>query len=183
MIDITSERLKLIPLDHDLLQLWHTQGRNTMEAKLGLKPSNWVIEDFFTTETQDALANFWLPMTERYFFDFFWYTNWEIVWTAENISVGGIGLSGLPDQHGATMVGYFIDAQYRKKGIATEALTCLLDWAAMDFNLKTVLADTPIDNLASQNVLKKCGFEAFGVVEAVKHIEMMQVKHWQKTIR
>jgi RimJ/RimL family protein N-acetyltransferase len=183
MIDISSERLKLIPLDNYLLQIWHQQGRNAMEAKLGLNPSNWQIEDFFQTETQEALANYWIPMTDEYLVDFFWYTNWEIVLVEKNLSIGGIGLSGLPDQHGATMVGYCIDMPFRQQGFASEALQCLIDWASTDINLKTILADTPLDNIASQQVLKKCGFSTFGLIDEVQHIELLKVKHWHLSIR
>lgn len=182
MIEIYSERLKLIPLDNDLLTLWFIQSREKMERQLGLNPSNWQIEDFFKAETLDALVNFWLPMTAENPDNFFWYTNWEIVLVAENTSIGGIGFAGFPDQDGVTMVGYFIDGKHREKGYASEALKCLLDWASLEPSLKTILADTPFFNLPSQNVLKKAGFREFGIAE-VHHIEKMQVKNWKLGIR
>ena len=136
MIEIYSDRLKLIPLDNQLLTLWHTQSRNAMETKLGLNPSNWQVAKFDQIETEDALINFWLPMTAEHQNDFFWFTNWDIVLEAENISIGGIGFAGFPDQDGVTMVGYFIDGNHREKGYATEALTCLINWAKLEPALK-----------------------------------------------
>ncbi|MFC0181128.1 Acetyltransferase (GNAT) domain-containing protein [Pseudarcicella hirudinis] len=182
MIEIYSERLKLIPLDHQLLSLWKETGRNAMEEKLGLKASDWIIEDFFLAETIDALENFWLPMTSENPDTFFWCTNWEIVLADQNLSIGGIGLAGLPDQEGVTMIGYFIDKNFREKGYASEALNCLINWASLEPSLKTIIADTPFFNLPSQNVLKKAGFREFGIGE-VQHIEKMQVKHWKLPVR
>lgn len=182
MIEIYSERLRLVPLDNYLLTIWHEEGRNAMEEKLHLTPSDWQMNDFDRAETQDALLNFWLPMTAEHLGNFFWYTNWEIVLVAENRSVGGIGFAGMPDQAGVTMVGYFIDGNYREKGYASEALKCLIDWGRLEPSLKMIIADTPFFNFPSQNVLKKAGFKEFAISE-VQHIEKIQVKNWKLNIR
>jgi [ribosomal protein S5]-alanine N-acetyltransferase len=182
MIEINSERLKLIPLDNHLLTIWHTQGRKAMVLKLNLNPTEWQMSDFDRSETEDALQNFWLPMTEQFADIFFWYTNWEIVLISENVSIGGIGFAGFPDQEGVTMVGYFIDGNHREKGYATEALKCLIDWAKLEPALKTIIADTPFFNLPSQNVLKKAGFQAFGI-GVTEHIgQQIQLKNWKLVI-
>ena len=183
MIEIYSERLKLIPLDNQLLNIWNREGRKQLTTKLGLTPTEWDISEEYRIETEDALQNFWLPMTSQYADIFFWYTNWEIVLTSENISVGGIGFAGFPDQEGVTMVGYFIDGNHREKGYATEALNCLIDWAKLEPSLKTIIADTPFFNLPSQNVLKKTGFKEFGI-GVTEHIgEVIQLKNWRLGIR
>jgi RimJ/RimL family protein N-acetyltransferase len=182
MIEIYSERLRLIPLDNDLLNLWSLQGRKAMIEQLRLQPSEWLMSDFDREETEDALQNFWLPMTEQNPTDFFWYTNWEIVLDAENTSIGGIGFAGFPDQDGVTMVGYFIDGKHREKGYATEALTCLIDWAKLEPNLKTIIADTPFFNFPSQNVLKKAGFKEFSISETEHINQKIQLKNWKLKI-
>ena len=183
MIQIHAERLKLIPLDNHLLAIWNREGRKALTQQLGLTPSDWKMSDFDRDETEDALQNFWLPMTAQYEDNFFWYTNWEIVLVSENISVGGIGFAGFPDQDGVTMVGYFIDANHREKGYATEALNCLIDWAKLEPSLKTIIADTPFFNLLSQNVLKKIGFREFSI-SVTEHIgQTIQLKNWKLGIR
>lgn len=183
MIQISSERLKLIPLDHHLLEIWSREGHKEMTSKLGLNPTEWQISEEYLLETEDALQNFWLPMTAQYADNFFWYTNWEIVLASENISVGGIGFAGFPDQEGVTMVGYFIDGNHREKGYASEALQCLIDWAKLEPSLKTIIADTPFFNFPSQNVLKKAGFKAFGI-GVTEHIgQKIQLKNWRLGIR
>ena len=183
MIEIYSERLRLIPLDNHLLNIWNREGRKILTQKLGLHPAEWQMSDFDRDETEDALQNFWLPMTAQYMDNFFWYTNWEIVLESENISVGGIGFAGFPDQEGVTMVGYFIDGNHREKGYATEALNCLIDWAKLEPSLKTIIADTPFFNLPSQNVLKKVGFKEFSIGVTEHMGQTIQLKNWKLGIR
>jgi len=57
MFFIESERLRMIPLTHELLQLLHT-NRQTMELALGLNISNPQINDFYKKEIDDAMINF-----------------------------------------------------------------------------------------------------------------------------
>jgi [ribosomal protein S5]-alanine N-acetyltransferase len=183
MIQIISKRLKLIPLDNHLLEIWNREGHKEMTSKLGLNPTEWQISEEYLVETEDALQNFWLPMTAQYADNFFWYTNWEIVLTSANVSVGGIGFAGFPDQEGVTMVGYFIDGNHREKGYASEALQCLIDWAKLEPSLKTIIADTPFFNLPSQNVLKKAGFKEFGIGVTEHMGQQIQLKNWKLRIR
>jgi len=183
MIEIYSERLILVPLDNQLLMVWKTEGRNEMERILGRKPSHWLMSDFDRIETEDALLNFWIPMTTARQGDFFWFTNWDIVLVSENISIGGIGFAGFPDQEGVTMVGYFIDGNHREKGYATEALNCLINWAKLEPALKTIIADTPFFNFPSQNVLKKAGFKEFSIGETIHLNEKIQTKNWKLVVR
>jgi [ribosomal protein S5]-alanine N-acetyltransferase len=178
MIELETERLRLIPLDNQLLHIWHEQGRNAMEAKLRLNPSEWQQDELTIAETMDAVENFWLPMTDEHVGNFFWFTNWEIVLVSENLSIGGLGFAGMPDEDGKTAIGYMIDAKYWGKGYATEAVAGLIDWAMMDLTLKTITADTEHDNIPSQIVLEKNGFIKVGEGEA-QHTKLMQVINWE----
>lgn len=178
MLKITSPRLTLIPLDNNLLSIWNEKGRPELEKTLNINPNQWTVNELSNAETEDALKNFWIPQTLLNPENFQWFTNWEIVITDQNISIGGIGFGGYPTS-GVTEIGYMIDEKYQKNGFATEALSCLLDWAFLNPILKTVMADTPKDNLPSQNVLLKNGFEKTGEGE-VEHTITMQVYHWAK---
>lgn len=178
MAIIHTSRLRLQALKYDDLLIWHRQGRAALEKHLGLIASSWQIEPFFEAETLEALQHFWIPMVQIFPWDFMWYSNWEIILVEENRSIGGIGLSGLPDDNGATMVGYFIDTPYRNQGFASEALSALISWAKQDQGLHQILADTPLNNITSEKVLLKNGFQTFGEIEEVEHIEKIRVKHW-----
>lgn len=111
---------------------------------------------------QQALHDFWIPQTHKYPFDFCWYTNWEIIHKDSSCSVGGIGFSGLPNNEGATEIGYVIDQKFRNRGLAAEAVNLLIEWANQDKDLLKILAETPIDNVGSQKVLQKNQFQKIG---------------------
>jgi [ribosomal protein S5]-alanine N-acetyltransferase len=178
LIEIASNRLKLIPLDHYLLEIWRTDGRNAMENILKLNKSNWEVDDLYEAETHDALQNFWIPQTILNPIDFFWFTNWEIVLIDQNLSIGGIGFAGSP-HNGSTSIGYMIDKKFQNKGYATEALGCLVAWAFLDPSLKKILADTPKDNFASHKVLSKNRFIQIGEGIA-EHTQTLEVFNWEK---
>ncbi|MEY4383711.1 MAG: Ribosomal-protein-alanine N-acetyltransferase [Bacteroidota bacterium] len=158
MISIQSERLRLIPLDNSMLTRWKTVDREAMEKSLYLVPNRFDLEEFYQQEMNQALVDFWIPQTHKFPFEFCWYTNWEIIYKPSSCSVGGIGFSGLPNNEGVTEIGYVIDQKFRNKGIATEAVKLLIDWAAQDEGLIKVIAETPQENLGSQHVLQKNGF-------------------------
>ncbi|MHA8087093.1 GNAT family N-acetyltransferase [Aquirufa sp. Wall-65K1] len=182
MIAIKTPRLQLIPLDHSLLTIWADQGRDALEIQIGLQHNTWEIEAFFQEETQMALQDYWLPMTKKFPFDFIWYTNWEIILTEKSCSIGGIGMAGLPNDQGFTEVGYCLDKKFRGHGYASEALQYLIQWASQDQGLHYLVAETPIDNLASQSVLLKNDFVKTGQKKLMQP-EGMEVFTWKRLIQ
>ena len=78
----------------DYVIIRHEKGREELEKLLKLQPNQWQIADPLTiAETADALENFWIPQTKLNPENFYWFTNWEIVLTSQNISIGGIGFA------------------------------------------------------------------------------------------
>ncbi len=76
--------------------------------------------------------------------------------------VGGMGLCKIDPKHDVAEVGYWLGKKYWGKGITTEALELLLDFAFNELKLHRVYAYTFIDNIGSQRVLEKCGFTREG---------------------
>ena len=72
-------------------------------------------------------------------------------------AVGGIGFVH-PPEGGAAEVGYGLAESVRGRGYATEALLALVDLAGHE-GAEVVVAMTAVDNVASQRVLERCGFE------------------------
>jgi RimJ/RimL family protein N-acetyltransferase len=157
MVELSSERLRLLALDLRHLRLMR-QSRDLMEEALGLLPMTFQVDKEMATEIRQAI-DFWLINVESRPEHYAWYTNWEIILPAENRSIGGIGLSGRPDEEGKVMTGYFIDARYYNQGFATEALQTLIEWAFRDPALAFLTAETPHDHYASHRVLIKNQFE------------------------
>lgn len=162
MFYIESNRLRLIPLNTQQLQL-HASDYEMLQVSLGLIPRPMIMEAYFQNEFNDALVNYWLPETAANASNYKWFTNWLIVHKLDNCIVGGIGVAGLPNDHGETEVGYGLDQTYRGQGIATEALECLLKWVFQHSFSKAVIAHTLLDAPDSQRVLQRAGFERISV--------------------
>ncbi len=179
MIKLQTPRLTLIPLNHELLLVWQQSGRKDLEKILDLQPNPWKLELFYEQETRQALSDYWIPQTAKFPLDYYWYTNWEIILNTSSCSVGGIGFAGLPDNEGATEIGYALDQKFRGQGIATEAVQALSEWAFLDAGLQVIRAETPVDNEGSQRVLEKNQFQKTG--EKTLALENpMQVFTWER---
>ena len=157
MFFLETERLQLIPLTHDLLKLCQLD-RATMEAKLELNKSNMLIDPVYVTELEDAIENFWIPMTAANPDRYQWYTNWEIVLKKERLAIGGIGFIGYPDENGQTETGFMLDKNFHSKGYAKEALISITNWAFTHEDVRTIIAKTTEDNLPCRKLLESAGF-------------------------
>ncbi len=160
MVEIVTPRLRLIALDLRHLRLM-AQSRQYLEKALDLFPFELQIDPEIAQEIHQAI-DFWLMRVESNPSRYAWYTHWEIVLTEKNHSIGGIGMSGFPDEDGKTMVGYVIDDRFHNQGFATESLEYLSRWAGEEEKLQYLVAETPLENRSSQRVLEKNGFTETG---------------------
>ena len=87
-----------------------------------------------------------------------WYTYFAIVLRDTETLIGLIGFKDIPDQAGLSEIGYGIGESYRNRGYATEAVSLLVDWVFCNTELRTVFAQTDINNIPSGKVLEKAGF-------------------------
>jgi RimJ/RimL family protein N-acetyltransferase len=81
---------------------------------------------------------------------------YRITRSADGRAIGGIGFKGQPDG-GSVEIGYGLVPSARGHGYAAEAVNVLLT-VASDHGLSWVIADTTLDNLASQRTLIRAGF-------------------------
>jgi [ribosomal protein S5]-alanine N-acetyltransferase len=78
--------------------------------------------------------------------------------------VGTANLSGIfLGSFRSANLGYWIDAEYVGRGLASQAVEALCNYAAGTLGLHRIQAGTLLHNAASQRVLTKCGFEAIGL--------------------
>lgn len=78
-------------------------------------------------------------------------------------AVGGVGFLSAADADGVAEIGYGITESVRGRGVATEAVLAMLGWVAGS-HVRAVEAFTDPDNVPSQRVLERCGFECVGEV-------------------
>jgi ribosomal-protein-alanine N-acetyltransferase len=70
----------------------------------------------------------------------------------------------------STNLGYWIDAGHTGRGLATAAVREVCRMADEELRLHRVAAGTLVHNVASQNVLRKAGFELYGT--APRYLEI-----------
>lgn len=156
MKPITTERLRLIPLDSEMLHL-ALSDHGEMEAALGLSRS----EEPPSISIREAMRIKLMKMASAPKDLHPWYTYWIIVLEETNRRVGMLGFKGAPDHRNEVEIGYGLDEDSRKKGYATEAVQALVRWAMQNKDGISVIAETRQNNILSQNVLKRVGFERY----------------------
>ena len=77
--------------------------------------------------------------------------------------IGSVGFHGPPDEDGRVEIGYRVEPEHRRRGVATEAVRALLDWASREHGISRFRAATAPDNFPSQAVLARFGFRRTGV--------------------
>lgn len=83
-----------------------------------------------------------------------------IIFTLEsNEFVGRCGFG--PVDTGEIEIGYLLCKKFWGQGLATEAVSTLLDWAKKHIKTEYIIAFAPLTHLASQRVMKKCGMEYY----------------------
>jgi RimJ/RimL family protein N-acetyltransferase len=73
--------------------------------------------------------------------------------------VGTIGLHSLSIGDHTSEVGYWMDPDFRAKGICTQALKALSDFAIQVMGFRRLEAYANFDNVASQRVMERAGYQ------------------------
>jgi len=152
MLELETERLKLVALDRENLQFALTHPRK-VEENLGLVVSNQALEGPVRKAAEQMLQQ--VTIDER---NYLWHTLWRIVLKAENRIIGGFDFKGGPDAAGQVEIGYGIQLEYRGRGYMLEALSAAAARALGHAKVSAVLAETERSNTRSHRVLEKAGF-------------------------
>lgn len=159
-LETRTTRLRLVALDAELARL-QIEDRAAFFAALGAqRESAWppVAEDAEKLPEKLEILNRDPEQTG--------WRGWVFLlgWTPGGLdrAVGTGGFFGPPDEDGVVEIGYAMSASFREQGMATEAVSGLLDWAFSHPEVKRVLAFTEPHLTASRRVLEKTGFEEQG---------------------
>ncbi|HKN98639.1 MAG TPA: GNAT family N-acetyltransferase [Pseudonocardiaceae bacterium] len=146
MIDLVSERLRLHLLTVE-------EGRRVADGRPG--PDDRWADGFPTRDDQDGVGGYLHTAAQGADPAPFGCYRIDVAGTA----VGTIGFFGPPDERGEVTIGYGLVPGARGFGYATEAVGRLVEFCRSQGGVRVVLADTAVDNVASQRVLAKTGFE------------------------
>lgn len=85
---------------------------------------------------------------------------YAVVYKDENKVIGSIGLHKKIDLEGNihTEIGYVLSTPYEGKGLMTEAVKRVLNYAFLELKLDNIMVCHFIENDKSKRVIEKCGF-------------------------
>lgn len=151
MVDsIETERLVLFPYTAENLALFNSDIAE-FEKVFGVS---------YQGEELDHLLTGFLKKLEKEIAgdpeNYLFFTEFLIVLKENDRIIGSVDYKYVP-KDGVTEVGYGMNKAYEGHGYMTEALYAFLKFGKEN-GIKTVRADTLVDNIKSQNVLLRCGF-------------------------
>jgi len=91
------------------------------------------------------------------------YFHWVIEWKENGELIGTINLGNVDEACFMSETAYMLSPEYWGKGIMTEVLRAVLNYAFGKVGLNRVQADVFDGNIASERVLKKCGMQLEGI--------------------
>src|ERR1700678_1448651 len=160
MTDVRTSRLQLHAIDVE-------EGERIVARSAG--PSDAWADDFPFEGDVGAVGFFLRTTAARGDQRPFGY--YRITRLSDGRAVGGIGFKGQPAA-GCVEIGYGLAPSARGHGYAAEAVVALLAIAA-DHGLSRVIADTALDNIASQRALIKAGFGLVATDGELHHYEAL----------
>lgn len=104
--------------------------------------------------------------------------------TNSGLTIGTVSLFEINPYHKTAELGIIIgDKMYWGKGVATEVVKTLTDYAFQNLNIQYVSAEIESENIAIQKVLENAGFVSDGVYKGsrVKDGKRIDVIHFSKS--
>jgi ribosomal-protein-alanine N-acetyltransferase len=90
--------------------------------------------------------------------------NWMIVQPEDDMVIGTAALFRFEPRHHRAEIGYSLRSDHWGRGLASEAVTIMLDWAIRTLGLHRVEADIDPRNEGSRKLLGRLGFVSEGVL-------------------
>lgn len=174
MLELETERLRLIALDLDNLRL-RLNDYQQVQRNLGLEP---VLESSYghspyQQQVEQAIA-FAIQQIERRPEAYLWHTFWQVVHKRENRVIGEFDFHDAPNDAGEAEFGFMTLPEYQNQGYMTEAARALIAWALRQDGVSTLIAETDKPNKASQRVLEKLGARIYQETETVYHWKIVR---------
>jgi len=151
---VETDRLLIAALDNRQLHLY-IAANNRLEEELGLKTGDRVLSQDLREMIDQITVPAMREATEK---DYYFYTLWIVIDKTHNRLVAELGFKGIPDERGEIEIGYGTFPLSRGQGYMTEAVSGMVSWARNYPGIKSMKAETEVDNSPSIRVLEKAGF-------------------------
>lgn len=155
---IRTERLELVSFSPAVMRAVVAGDRPEAERLLGATIVGGIEEElrgFFEIRLADVAADPTIqPWLARAIV--------LIVHASDRRVIGSVGFHGRPDDDGRAEIGYQLEPGSRGRGLATEAVRGILDWAATEHGVLRFRASIAPDNGASLALAARLGFAVVG---------------------
>ena len=154
---IETERLLIKPLTYNQL-VKYTLCDNSLEKELTLNETTRTI----SAELKEALEQTILPSVADETKNYLYSTLWTAISKTENRMVADLCIIGEPNDNGEIEIGYGTYEGFQGKGFMTELVAGIIKWSKSQPRVKSVIASTNKDNIASFKVLQNNDFLKIG---------------------
>ena len=154
---IETERLLIKPLTYSQL-VKYTLCDNSLEKELNLNETTRTI----SAELKEALEQTILPSVGDETKNYLYSTLWTAISKTENRMVADLCIIGEPNDNGEIESGYGTYEGFQGKGFMTELVAGIIKWSKTQPRVKSVIASTNKDNIASFKVLQNNNFLKIG---------------------
>ena len=154
---IETERLLIKPLTYSQL-VKYTFCDNSLEKELNLNETTRTI----SAELKEALEQTILPSVADETKNYLYSTLWTAISKTENRMVADLCIIGEPNVNGEIEIGYGTYEGFQGKGFMTELVAGIIKWSKIQPRVKSVIACTNKDNIASFKVLQNNDFLKIG---------------------
>lgn len=152
---IETPRLELIAADLSLVRA-DLHHREELAHRLAARLEDWPPPLYEVSSMQWTINRLTEDPARVGWMGWYWVRRWP-----HRVAIGLGGFKGLPEA-GAVEIGYSVVPKFQRQGLATEAVTALVDWAFTHAGVTRVLAETLPELIPSQRVLAKNGFAYVG---------------------
>jgi len=150
--EIETERLSIKLLTLSQLKLW-INNISILETELDCKCDAEPIESWFLN-----ILNGQINIIEKDPENYMYHSFWFIIRKNDKKVVGSMDFKNIPNEFGEVEIGYGMGTEYEHNGYMTEAIKAFCEMALNNEKIKTVIAETEIENIPSQKVLERCNF-------------------------
>lgn len=94
--------------------------------------------------------------------------------------MGTVG-AGKHDDLNEPEIFYYLLAEYRGYGFASEAVKAVTEWALKNYNIPYLIGTVAVDNVKSQHVLERCGYQFIAIRSLLVHAtnERLDFKYYR----
>lgn len=154
-MNIETERLTIVALTPEQLDLW-THHMAELEKELLCSYKAEPMEGFFR-----AIVCVQADKAKKDPSNYLWHTFWLIIRKSDHCVVGSIDFKDIPNSHGEVEIGYGLGHDFEHNGYMTETVKAFCGWALQQEGVNHIIAETDLDGVPSQKILKRCGFKEY----------------------